>query len=595
MSGSASSNFRIQKDLKEVLLSDWSDLPPIMAEPVNDRLHQVTALVVGPPETCYHGAFFTFEMKFTSEYPNEPPQVRSLSTSDGRVRLNPNLYADGKVCLSVLGTFRGESTEVWRSSYSIRYVLQAIQTMVLNAEPYHNEPGFEKDRLEVGLTLIVPPNHPSYNDPSAVEVPNPPPKAVAPPPAQTAQPPPQASTDPPLLATSTTEGDTAPAAPEEPAKPVRKRVIIKSEALKREAQGYHEKISHESMRICVCDVLECLLGIPPAPLPRPENRSVSPEQSSPVGVTDNEDDEYADGEAKEPVPLENLVSNSTTPITELGGSTGANVTGEFPSVPPTMAPSVLPATRNQFLIGTRVNTFAAEIKRQFIARYHSYVETASKPEFLQLDGTPFLKATFEVGANGCEGVFRWRWLLARLDNIFEALKKETESWILKGKELTERKSYVAADLFDEAARIGAQVPGISGGPIAPDNAFHWKLSVMSGEGLYEEGFYSVEVVFCPEQDQPPRCRFTQPIWHPNISPDGHFLSCMWEERTLPIERRFSPISVGEAIRKLVTMKPIPHPTSVLNSEAANDCFSRDEAKVKQFRSKARKLARQTVD
>ena len=39
-------------------------------------------------------------------YPFEPPKVLIL-TVDGRTRINPNLYANGKVCLSILGTWSG--------------------------------------------------------------------------------------------------------------------------------------------------------------------------------------------------------------------------------------------------------------------------------------------------------------------------------------------------------------------------------------------------------------------------------------------------------------------------------------------------------
>jgi ubiquitin-protein ligase len=34
-------------------------------------------------------------------------------------RCNPNLYEDGKVCLSILGTWQGEKSESWK------YVIEA--------------------------------------------------------------------------------------------------------------------------------------------------------------------------------------------------------------------------------------------------------------------------------------------------------------------------------------------------------------------------------------------------------------------------------------------------------------------------------------
>eukprot|EP00027_Filamoeba_sp_ATCC50430_P008041 CAMPEP_0168549136 /NCGR_PEP_ID=MMETSP0413-20121227/4940_1 /TAXON_ID=136452 /ORGANISM="Filamoeba nolandi, Strain NC-AS-23-1" /LENGTH=425 /DNA_ID=CAMNT_0008579499 /DNA_START=59 /DNA_END=1336 /DNA_ORIENTATION=+ len=130
MSNTASS--RIQKDIKEVnSISDW-DTPPIFCQVVNDNLEHVEAIIVGPPDTPYEFGFFKFDMRFTSTYPDKPP-----------TRLNPNLYSNGKVCLSILGTWRGESADDWRSTYSINYILRAIQSLIMTSVPYHNEPGYE--------------------------------------------------------------------------------------------------------------------------------------------------------------------------------------------------------------------------------------------------------------------------------------------------------------------------------------------------------------------------------------------------------------------------------------------------------------------
>ena len=82
-------------------------------------------------------------MNFPANYPNVPPKCQIITTDNSHVRFNPNLYAAGKVCLSILGTWRGESADEWRSTYSILYVLQAIQALIMNSTPFHNEPGYE--------------------------------------------------------------------------------------------------------------------------------------------------------------------------------------------------------------------------------------------------------------------------------------------------------------------------------------------------------------------------------------------------------------------------------------------------------------------
>lgn len=62
----------------------------------------------------------------------------------GGLRLNPNLYDNGKVCLSLLGTWPGRNAaENWIPGKStMLQVLVSIQALILNAKPYYNEPAY---------------------------------------------------------------------------------------------------------------------------------------------------------------------------------------------------------------------------------------------------------------------------------------------------------------------------------------------------------------------------------------------------------------------------------------------------------------------
>lgn len=63
----------------------------------------------------------------------------------GGLRLNPNLYECGKVCLSLLGTWSGHNNENWVPGKStMLQVLVSIQALILNAKPFFNEPGHDK-------------------------------------------------------------------------------------------------------------------------------------------------------------------------------------------------------------------------------------------------------------------------------------------------------------------------------------------------------------------------------------------------------------------------------------------------------------------
>jgi ubiquitin-protein ligase len=46
---------------------------------------------------------FEFHMFAPNTFPEAPPVVNLRTTGNGLVRFHPNLYSDGKVCLSLLG------------------------------------------------------------------------------------------------------------------------------------------------------------------------------------------------------------------------------------------------------------------------------------------------------------------------------------------------------------------------------------------------------------------------------------------------------------------------------------------------------------
>ncbi|CAE8660918.1 unnamed protein product, partial [Polarella glacialis] len=86
---------------------------------------------------------FFFDLALSDEYPREPPLAHFHAHYVGNERLNPNLYVDGKVCLSLLGTWSGPSWDPQRST--LLQVLVSLQGLVLVEEPYFNEPGHECD------------------------------------------------------------------------------------------------------------------------------------------------------------------------------------------------------------------------------------------------------------------------------------------------------------------------------------------------------------------------------------------------------------------------------------------------------------------
>ncbi|KAK3576772.1 hypothetical protein CHS0354_014586 [Potamilus streckersoni] len=112
-----------------------------------DRLDIMKVLITGPEDTPYANGCFEFDVYFPQDYPIAPPYINLETTGNHTVRFNPNLYNDGKVCLSILNTWHGRPEEKWNSqTSSFLQVLVSIQSLILVSEPYFNEPGYERSR-----------------------------------------------------------------------------------------------------------------------------------------------------------------------------------------------------------------------------------------------------------------------------------------------------------------------------------------------------------------------------------------------------------------------------------------------------------------
>merc|ERR1719222_1398164 len=94
---------------------------PIIVRTFSSRSDLFRAMVVGPPETPYADVPFFFDLALPTEYPREPPLAHFHAHFVGNERLNPNLYVDGKVCLSLLGT--SATTALSRASRALPCIM----------------------------------------------------------------------------------------------------------------------------------------------------------------------------------------------------------------------------------------------------------------------------------------------------------------------------------------------------------------------------------------------------------------------------------------------------------------------------------------
>ena len=93
-------------------------------------------LLFGPSETIFEGGIFKCQLEFTKDYPNKPPIFKFTDSL-----FHPNIYPDGKVCISIL--HEGEDiygyehiSERWNPSHSVNSILMSLISIL-------SEPNFE--------------------------------------------------------------------------------------------------------------------------------------------------------------------------------------------------------------------------------------------------------------------------------------------------------------------------------------------------------------------------------------------------------------------------------------------------------------------
>jgi len=131
---------RIMGDLKEL---SKDSLEGVYIHFDESDINQMTVMIRGQ-EGPYEFCQFLFHIRFSDDYPMTPPIVMFCS-SDGKTRLNPNLYIQGKVCLSILGNWQGDP---WTSVMTIKTIILSIMALVMTSEPLKNEPGLESSSAE---------------------------------------------------------------------------------------------------------------------------------------------------------------------------------------------------------------------------------------------------------------------------------------------------------------------------------------------------------------------------------------------------------------------------------------------------------------
>lgn len=130
------------KSLKDNLPCDFNSSYFIRAD--ENYPNYIKVLIAGSRGTPYEHGLFEYDIWLPLNYPNEAPKCNLVTTGNGTIRFNPNLYTNGYVCLSLLGTWAGNSVEKWDPKNSnLTRLLLSLSSLVMNNSIVSNEPGHE--------------------------------------------------------------------------------------------------------------------------------------------------------------------------------------------------------------------------------------------------------------------------------------------------------------------------------------------------------------------------------------------------------------------------------------------------------------------
>ncbi|KAI9090544.1 ubiquitin-conjugating enzyme/RWD-like protein [Phlyctochytrium arcticum] len=133
-------------------------------------------------------------------------------------------------------------------------------------------------------------------------------------------------------------------------------------------------------------------------------------------------------------------------------------------------------------------------------------------------------------------------------------------------------------LMAEYKELTTNAPeGITAGPVTEDNFFLWEALVQGPDGTpYEGGVFASTITFPKDYPlSPPVMKFTSPMFHPNVYPDGTVcISILHPPGDDPNQyeqasERWSPVqSVEKILLSVVSMLAEPNDESGANIEAS---------------------------
>ncbi|XP_057970881.1 ubiquitin-conjugating enzyme E2 7-like isoform X3 [Malania oleifera] len=129
MASATQASLLLQKQLKDLCKRPVDGFSAGLVDETN--VFEWSVSIIGPPDTLYDGGFFNAIMSFPPNYPNSPPSVRFTSEI-----WHPNVYPDGRVCISILHPPGDDpngyelASERWSPVHTVESIVLSIISML---------------------------------------------------------------------------------------------------------------------------------------------------------------------------------------------------------------------------------------------------------------------------------------------------------------------------------------------------------------------------------------------------------------------------------------------------------------------------------
>eukprot|EP00008_Paramoeba_atlantica_P007852 CAMPEP_0201491500 /NCGR_PEP_ID=MMETSP0151_2-20130828/30101_1 /ASSEMBLY_ACC=CAM_ASM_000257 /TAXON_ID=200890 /ORGANISM="Paramoeba atlantica, Strain 621/1 / CCAP 1560/9" /LENGTH=124 /DNA_ID=CAMNT_0047877881 /DNA_START=91 /DNA_END=462 /DNA_ORIENTATION=- len=86
----------------------------------------------GPPDSPYHGLTFTASLAFPRDFPMMPPEMRITSPF-----WHPNVYPDGRVCMTILHPPQGNREDClrWSPVLGVDKIVLSFLSLLADPDP----------------------------------------------------------------------------------------------------------------------------------------------------------------------------------------------------------------------------------------------------------------------------------------------------------------------------------------------------------------------------------------------------------------------------------------------------------------------------